>query len=216
MNCDITSGVNHDRTQIGIVVESDFFVRGLLQVLKDGTSQSIECRVLTPAAAINEIKADTLDVLILDTDATPNLFHVLNAHHRHPRVILVSRRHHVGIRLPLPKCRICCFYSDLSSEWEMKHFLNVVLPCRANGEGFTGCENCEIRYSLKPRSLPLSRRESEVFKLIGLLQSNSEIAEHLDISVKTVEAHCTNIKRKMDLANSRQLLQEAVKWVDGF
>ena len=216
MDWNIERGGKHNKAHIGILVESDIFVRGLREVLKDDTLRSIECRILTPATAINEIKSGTLDALILDTDSASELAHVLNEHQRRPRVILVSCRHHAGIRLPLPKSRICCFFSARSDEWQMKHFLNVVLPCHGEEKGFMSCEKCAIRRSLQPRSLPLSERESEVFKLIGMLQANSEIARHLDISVKTVEAHCSNIKRKLALGNSRQLMQEAIKWVDGF
>ena len=51
--------------------------------------------------------------------------------------------------------------------------------------------------------------------MIGRLQANSEIAEQLDISVKTVEAHSANIKRKLNLNNSRELMEKAIRWVNG-
>lgn len=202
--------------QIGILVESDIFTRGLREVFRDTSLCSMQPHVLKPAVAIKYIKSGILDALILDTDSAPKLAHVLKEHENRPKVILVSCRRHAGIRCVLPKDRICCFYSARSTEWEMKHLLNIVLPCRAGPDGYTGCNECMIRRSLQPRSLPLSARESEVFKLIGLLHKSSEIAEQLDISVKTVEAHCTNIKRKLDLRNGRELLREAASWVEGY
>src|SRR5689334_17643371 len=44
----------------------------------------------------------------------------------------------------------------------------------------------------------ISRREEEVLRLIGWGYSNKEIAAHLDISVKTVEAHRANAMPKHD------------------
>jgi two-component system response regulator NreC len=48
----------------------------------------------------------------------------------------------------------------------------------------------------------LSDRETEVLRLIALGYSYKEIAAHLSLSVKTVEAHKANAMRKLDL-NSR-------------
>lgn len=59
----------------------------------------------------------------------------------------------------------------------------------------------------------LSDRELEVFGLIGQALGTREIAEHLHLSPKTVESHRENIKRKLGLANSNQLVQHAVVWL---
>jgi DNA-binding NarL/FixJ family response regulator len=48
----------------------------------------------------------------------------------------------------------------------------------------------------------LSEREAEVLRLIAWGHSNKEIAAHLDISVKTVEAHKANSMKKLGI-NSR-------------
>jgi len=57
----------------------------------------------------------------------------------------------------------------------------------------------------------LTDREIEVFRLIGKGQSTREIAELLHISVKTVESYQANIKDKLSLKNSRELLQWAIR-----
>ena len=48
----------------------------------------------------------------------------------------------------------------------------------------------------------ITEREAEVLRLIASGYSNKEIAQQLDLSVKTVEAHKANAMRKLDL-NSR-------------
>lgn len=58
----------------------------------------------------------------------------------------------------------------------------------------------------------LSDRELEVFNLIGQGLKTSQIAERLHLSVKTIESHRSNIKRKLNLDNATQLLQHAIQW----
>ena len=59
----------------------------------------------------------------------------------------------------------------------------------------------------------LSDRELEVFHLIGQGYGTSQIAEKLYLSIKTIETYRTHIKEKLNLADSRELLQYAIQWV---
>jgi DNA-binding NarL/FixJ family response regulator len=58
----------------------------------------------------------------------------------------------------------------------------------------------------------LSQREFEIFDLIGQGQQTRQVAENLHISIKTVEAHRENIKRKLNLASATDLLKYAIEW----
>lgn len=59
----------------------------------------------------------------------------------------------------------------------------------------------------------LSDRELEVFRLLGQGLGTKEIAARLARSVKTIDAHRENIKRKLNLANASDLLQSAIRWM---
>lgn len=59
----------------------------------------------------------------------------------------------------------------------------------------------------------LSDRELEVFELIGSGLQTREIADKLHLSIKTIESHRANIKRKLGLENATELLQRAIQWV---
>lgn len=59
----------------------------------------------------------------------------------------------------------------------------------------------------------LSPQELEILHLVGLGLGTSEIADHLARSVKTIETHKANIKRKLNLENSKQLTRFAVNLV---
>ena len=58
----------------------------------------------------------------------------------------------------------------------------------------------------------LSEREFEVFRLIGKGMRTSQVADTLDLSVKTVETHQANIKRKLGLRDARELAYYAMRW----
>jgi len=58
----------------------------------------------------------------------------------------------------------------------------------------------------------LSDRELETFQLLGKGYETRQVAEMMNVSMKTVQAHCAHIKEKLKLANAAELLREAVRW----
>jgi DNA-binding NarL/FixJ family response regulator len=60
----------------------------------------------------------------------------------------------------------------------------------------------------------LSDREMHIFHLLGSGLGNTQIAHSLHLSVKTIESHRENIKRKLDLNCSRDLIACARKYVE--
>jgi DNA-binding NarL/FixJ family response regulator len=61
----------------------------------------------------------------------------------------------------------------------------------------------------------LSNRELQVLQMIGKGLSTREVADTLNLSVKTVESHRQRIKRKLGLGTGAQLVQYAVNWCAG-
>ena len=72
----------------------------------------------------------------------------------------------------------------------------------------------------RPANQPLSvlsgltDREHEIFRMIGLALGTNEIALKLNRSVKTIEAHRANLKRKLGLRNAHELNRFAANWSD--
>src|SRR5438552_10048959 len=60
----------------------------------------------------------------------------------------------------------------------------------------------------------LSDRETHIFFLLGSGLGNTQIAQSLNLSVKTIESHRENIKHKLDLSCSRDLVACAKKYVE--
>ena len=59
----------------------------------------------------------------------------------------------------------------------------------------------------------LTDRELEIFELIGRGRGTREIAQHLRLSVSTVETHRAHLKEKFELDSSTELTRRAVEWV---
>jgi DNA-binding NarL/FixJ family response regulator len=77
-------------------------------------------------------------------------------------------------------------------------------------EIFSG-HRAEVSHSPVER---LSDREFEVFQLIGQGKGTRQIAEHLHLSVKTVEVHRANIKHKLELKRGTDLVRYAIRWTE--
>lgn len=58
----------------------------------------------------------------------------------------------------------------------------------------------------------LTQREKEVLRLVAEGRATREIAAQLGMSVKTVDSHRRNIREKLGLATSRDLVRYAVLW----
>jgi DNA-binding NarL/FixJ family response regulator len=58
----------------------------------------------------------------------------------------------------------------------------------------------------------LSERELQIFELIGVGASTSQISASLHIDVSTVETYRRRIKEKLDLKDAGELRQSAIRW----
>jgi DNA-binding NarL/FixJ family response regulator len=56
----------------------------------------------------------------------------------------------------------------------------------------------------------LTPRQKEILRLVAGGLTNREIADRLDISVRTVEVHRFNLMRRLDVRNVAQLLRQAL------
>jgi len=57
----------------------------------------------------------------------------------------------------------------------------------------------------------LTDKEMEVLSLVGLAKGSREIAKQLNVSLKTVEAHRTRIRQKLNIGSRAELIQFAVR-----
>ena len=60
----------------------------------------------------------------------------------------------------------------------------------------------------------LSEREFEILHLIGLGFGTRQIAEKLNRSIKTIEAHRANLKEKLQLKSGRDMVRFAIQLLE--
>ena len=56
---------------------------------------------------------------------------------------------------------------------------------------------------------PLTQREREVLRLLALGNTNAEVAEHLHLSVRTIETHRANLQAKLGVTGRADLVRHA-------
>ncbi len=83
-------------------------------------------------------------------------------------------------------------------------YLDSTLTARVTA-GFLGKQKAGV----SGPSTPVSEREADVLRLIATGYSNKEIAAHLSLSVKTVEAHKANAMRKLGLTGRIDIVKYA-------
>ena len=71
-----------------------------------------------------------------------------------------------------------------------------------------------IKDKNKPSVDRLSDRELEVFRLLGEGLGTRQIAEQLNLSIKTIESYRAHMKEKLNLSSGTELVRYAVQWVE--
>lgn len=85
------------------------------------------------------------------------------------------------------------------------------LPLTGPGRNNHSGANGHALTIAKRRPEDLTAREREVLRLIWGGHTNRTIAELLKISVKTAEAHRSNMMKKLRVSNTAQLLKAALE-----
>jgi two-component system response regulator NreC len=63
----------------------------------------------------------------------------------------------------------------------------------------------------RPSDSRLTSREREILQLVAEGHTHQEVADQLHISVRTVDTHCGNIMKKLDIHDSAGLVTYAIK-----
>jgi len=201
--------------EVAICIDSPIFTRGLVEFLNELLGEQLRINIIEPRNAASLMYSGS-KIIILDAMLAPPVLESLPPDSPSRHIILVSEKSHVGLELEDHADKICGFFPARAEESTLKRELQSILSCPTLHDGNGAmCELCPSRRAFLAATLPLSPRELEIFEMIGRLHTTADIAKSLGISAKTLESHYSNIKSKLQLSTSRELLKAAVDWVEG-
>ena len=208
------------KTRVLLADDHPVVRRGLRDVLDAEADFEVVAEVADGAAAVNRSVEDDVDLAILDI-TMPRLTGLQAA------AELAQRRPELRVLILSMHDNEEYFFEALqagASGYVLKSVVDrdLVEACRATMRGepfvYPGAVRALIRDYVdrvesgeRPSSDPLSRRESEVIKLIAEGHTSKEIAALLTISEKTVERHRANVLMKLGLRNKVDLTRYAIR-----
>jgi len=197
--------------------------RGLAELIKHEHDLEVCAEVGTVAEAMQEIPLSQPDLVLLDLGlpGKGGLELIKDIRAQYPDLlILVISMHDESLYAPRALRAGADGYimKEASGETLLQAIRQVL-----NGQGYVS-QTMSTRIlgifsgrnsAASPSSVErLSDREFEVFELIGRGQGSHEIAKQLFLSSKTVDAHRANIKKKLGLQSSWEMIRYAVRWVE--
>jgi len=214
-----------DKSKIEILIVDDHAIvrQGIVQLLEQEDNFHVCCEAEDAESALKLVNQYKPDVLIIDITlkGIDGLELTKNICSFHPDIyILILSMHDEGVyaeralragangyimkqegteKLISAINRICSGDIYLSSKMHTTLLSKLTTPAAANQKS-----GIDI----------LSNRELGVFNLVGRGFGTKKISELLYLSVKTVESHRENIKKKLQLNNAIELVQQAKMWVE--
>lgn len=207
-----------------IVDDHPIFRKGLADLINDEPGMVVCDEAATGAAALDAVAAHRPDVAVVDLSlgAENGLDLVAALAKLHPpvRVLVLSGHDERLYAERALKAGALGYIMKVQAETELVTALRRV----TGGQSYVSPDVAERilsglggkRSGTEKASIDrLSDRERHVLTLIGHARSTREIAEQLDVSVKTVETHYGRIKQKLGMKSGRELIRFAVNWTNG-
>ena len=195
--------------QIVYVIDDDPSTRELLAWLMN--RNAIPCDTFAePRSFLKSYRPGGAACLILDLHMPGmtglDLQRTLNEQGVDLPVIFLSGRADVPKAVEAVKCGA---YDFIEKPFDYKRVVELGRECLAS-DGQSRVQR-EKRRAVAERLAQLTQREREVMELVVAGQMNREIAERLDISIKTVEAHRAHLMEKLCVSSVAELVQAVLE-----
>jgi two-component system response regulator NreC len=204
-----------DRTTV-VIADDHAVVRSGLKALLDaepGFEVTGEARDVR--SALTYVRAQRPDVLVLDLnmpgDATlPAIPDLLEASPGTAIVVLTMQNDPAFAREAL-RAGALGYVLKESANAELVEAVRSATEGRTYLQPQLGARLAAEPPAPEARHDDLSERETEVLKLIALGHTNTEIADRLYLSVRTVESHRAHIQQKLRLSTRAELVRHALE-----
>ena len=209
-----------DKIRVMLADDHKIFREGVRSILEKERDMEVVDDAANGNEVIEKIEKQEVDVLVLDIDiGTPSgieITELVSKNHPEVKILILSMLGlHDFVIQALEKGAIGFLLKNTGKDEVLTAIRSV-----SKGDSYFSREVSEILIEQlqKPTSsrkknadIPLSTREIEVLKLIALEFSNSEIAEKLFISIRTVDTHRRNLLEKLGVKNTAGLVKFAIQ-----
>lgn len=195
-----------------MLVDDHPLVRDGLRVrLETVTGFSVICEAGDAAAALQAMHHHQPDVVLMDIAmrGANGLELLRQFHEQHPQTRVIMLTMHDQAQYVQEACRQGArgYVLKDSPAQEIVAAVHAVMA----GKRYFSASVMDALANANASAPLLTQREQEVLTLIGEGLCNKEIANRLNLSVRTVETHRLNIKRKCELEGSSALVKFAVE-----
>jgi len=209
-----------------IIIDDHPLVReGLKQLLAEQPEFQIVGEASNAAQAKQLISQANPEVAVLDLtlgqDDGVELTRWIREHHPSVRIMILSMQEEALYAERLLRLGVSAYVMKSAAETD---FLNALRKV-ARGQRHLSAEMSERLLSKAARGqlasgdddpvTALTQRELQVFQLIGGGVSTREIADQLQLSMKTIDAHRRHMREKLNLRSTNELMRYAARWVSG-
>jgi two-component system response regulator NreC len=197
-----------ERTTI-VLADDHPVVRSALRVLLDAEeSFEIVAEAGDVESTIRYVRGHKPDVLIFDlnmpggptTDALPEI----RSASPETKLVVLTMENEPAFARKAMQSGVLGYVLKEASEDELVHAVRLAADGKTYLQPQLGAQLAAV-----PESHPddLSEREVEVLRLIALGHTNTEIAEQLFRSVRTIESHRAHIQQKLGISKRSELVQ---------
>ena len=209
-----------------IIVDDHPLVReGLKQLLAEHAEFSIVGEASNAFQAKQLIDQAKPDIAVLDLtlghDDGIELTRWIREQHPSVRILILSMQEEALYAERLLRLGVSAYVMKSAAETD---FLNALRKV-ARGQRHLSAEMNERLLSKAARGqlssgdddpvTALTHRELQVFQMIGGGVSTREIADQLQLSMKTIDAHRRHMREKLNLRSTNELMRYAARWVSG-
>ncbi len=205
---------------IRIVIADDHTIvrEGLKRLVSSAPGMQVVGEAADGTQTLQRVRELTFDVLMLDLSmpgrSGMELIKLVHAENPKLRILVLSMHQELQYAVRAIKSGASGYLTKESAPEQLEQAIRKV----AEGGAYI---SAEVAQQLALGAMPgasqkaphesLSDREFEVFRLLVLGLSATDIAERLTLSVKTVSTHKSNLMGKMGLSNVSDLVRYAMK-----
>jgi len=205
---------------IKIVIADDHAVvrEGLKRIISSAHDMAVVGEAVNGAEVIQQVRDSEFDVLLLDLSmpgrSGMELIKLVRCEKPKLRILVLSMHEELQYAVRSIKSGASGYLTKESAPAQLMQVLRKV----AGGGAFisTGVAEQLALGSLLGSNCAaherLTDREFEVFRLIAMGMSVTDIAGRLNLSAKTISTHKANLMQKMSLQNQTELIRYAIKY----